>query len=217
MHTNMNLFATIQKFFSEYMSKLVFSREGFSGARLSNISKKHVSTSLGRAYTETPYSFVLPYSHSYVRNALWSYKFRNNKGLAQVFAKLLTEKFQKTVSDVKNPLCVYVPSSPESNKYRGYCSNALIVNELSRVVDIEIADHVLQKKSGITKQSRIKTRTERLKNPRGAFVLKKQTAVRGRNIVLFDDVITTGATIKEVTRVLERAGARSVTAIALCH
>jgi predicted amidophosphoribosyltransferase len=56
------------------------------------------------------------------------------------------------------------------------------------------------------------TSHQRRENVRGAFALRKRglNAVKGRNIVLIDDVMTTGATAAECTRVLLRAGAKQV-------
>ena len=207
----------VQKLLSKRASRLVFTREGFSHEKLSLISKKIVSTSLGKAYTETPYTYVLPYAHTYVRSALWSYKYKNNKALAKVFASLLSDNFQRTLVNIEDPLCIYVPSSPKSNTVRYYCSNALIIKQLSHIIHAEFTYDVLKKHTGVTKQSLTRTRTERLKNPRGAFSLIKKEIVFRRNIILFDDVITTGATVKEVSRLLTKAGARSVKVIALCH
>ncbi len=58
-------------------------------------------------------------------------------------------------------------------------------------------------------------RTERLENVRDAFAVPRPERVRGRGIVVVDDVVTTGATLAEVARVLHAAGAREVRAVAL--
>jgi len=57
----------------------------------------------------------------------------------------------------------------------------------------------------------------RLRNVRSAFALKAGKAVRGLKIVLVDDVLTTGATLEECARVLKRAGAARVDALALAR
>lgn len=58
-----------------------------------------------------------------------------------------------------------------------------------------------------------KSRTERLKNTKGNFVVAQN--VKGLDLLLIDDVITTGATISECASVLKEAGAKSVTALAI--
>ena len=54
------------------------------------------------------------------------------------------------------------------------------------------------------------TRPQRRENLRGAFAVRDADAVRGRNVLMIDDVFTTGTTISECARVLRRAGAASV-------
>jgi len=56
---------------------------------------------------------------------------------------------------------------------------------------------------------------ERLKNLRGAFVIRNKNAVSGKNIVLVDDVMTTGATLTEGAKVLKRAGAKKIYGLVL--
>jgi competence protein ComFC len=56
-------------------------------------------------------------------------------------------------------------------------------------------------------------REERIKNLRNAFALRKSSVVLGKNLVLLDDVLTTGSTLHECALVLRNAGAESVRAI----
>jgi predicted amidophosphoribosyltransferase len=58
---------------------------------------------------------------------------------------------------------------------------------------------------------------ERLSNVRGVFKADNKNEVLGRKILLFDNVITTGATVRECAKVLKRAGAKEVWALALAH
>ena len=60
-------------------------------------------------------------------------------------------------------------------------------------------------------------RTERLRNVRGAFRLRPDAKVRGKRLLLVDDVLTTGATCDEIAKVLRRAGAAAVTVAALAR
>ncbi len=57
----------------------------------------------------------------------------------------------------------------------------------------------------------------RARNVRGAFVLRRGRSVRGRRVVLVDDVMTTGATAEECARVLRRAGAAQVGVLVLAR
>ncbi len=60
-------------------------------------------------------------------------------------------------------------------------------------------------------------RAERMENLSGAFVVRKPVQVRGRHLLLVDDVFTTGSTVEECSRVLLKAGAASVRVITVAR
>jgi predicted amidophosphoribosyltransferase len=60
-------------------------------------------------------------------------------------------------------------------------------------------------------------RAERIANVRGAFRVARPERIRGRSVVLVDDVFTTGSTLGECARVLREAGAADVRALTLAR
>ena len=60
-------------------------------------------------------------------------------------------------------------------------------------------------------------REERAENLRGAFVVRKPAMVKGRDLLLVDDVFTTGSTVEECSRILLKAGASSVRVITVAR
>jgi predicted amidophosphoribosyltransferase len=60
-------------------------------------------------------------------------------------------------------------------------------------------------------------KSERGRNARGAFKIYEKEKIAGSKILLFDDVVTTGATVRECAKVLKRASAKEVWALALAH
>ena len=73
----------------------------------------------------------------------------------------------------------------------------------------EILKERIQKKKKTPPQSQLK-RQERLNNLAGAFCLKKKSTVRGKRILLVDDIFTTGSTINECAKILKASGAERV-------
>jgi predicted amidophosphoribosyltransferase len=63
----------------------------------------------------------------------------------------------------------------------------------------------------------MKNRSERLRNPKDSFRILYPEKIAGREILLLDDVVTTGATLREAKRVLKSAGAKKVHCFALAH
>jgi predicted amidophosphoribosyltransferase len=60
-------------------------------------------------------------------------------------------------------------------------------------------------------------RTDRLTNLRDAFRLRRPGAIQGRNVLLVDDVLTTGTTANRICRLLRKAGARCITVAVLAR
>lgn len=63
----------------------------------------------------------------------------------------------------------------------------------------------------------MKNRAERLKNQKNVFKLKNPEKIKNQNIILFDDVYTTGATINEARKILKKAGTKNIKVIVLTH
>lgn len=101
---------------------------------------------------------------------------------------------------------------------RRFNQSALLANTLSRHLDIVTDVTSLVRTRNTPTQGGLKAR-ERHRNVRRAFAMKPGTEdrVKGRNVVLVDDVMTTGATVESCARVLKRAGAAHIFVIALAR
>nr|WP_310524193.1 ComF family protein [Polymorphobacter sp.] len=92
---------------------------------------------------------------------------------------------------------------------RGFNQSALLARALAASSGAQLAVDALERPKP-TPTSQGMGRAARARNVRGAFRVKDRSLVRGRSIVLVDDVMTTGATAEACVRVLRRAGARDV-------
>ena len=92
---------------------------------------------------------------------------------------------------------------------RRYNQSALLVKELSKITGIK-ADYTSLVKHKSTKPQVQFSGHERVKNVRGAFSVKHIEKIKGKRVVLIDDVMTTGSTLKECALALKKAGAKSV-------
>ncbi len=117
-------------------------------------------------------------------------------------------------------LLVPIPLSRERIKERGYNQTEKIAEALSTMADS--ASFTLETKALIKirhtqPQMSVSDKKKRLEHLTGAFSVPNPSLVIGRDIVLIDDVTTTGATITEARKTLLRAGARQVTAYVIAH
>ncbi|MGE0109014.1 MAG: ComF family protein [Bdellovibrionales bacterium] len=99
---------------------------------------------------------------------------------------------------------------------RRYNQAALLARAVARQIKIPVSYDVLQRIRATDSQGH-KNRQERYDNLRGAFAVKNSAAVKGRKIVLIDDVLTTGATVDTCARLLKEAGAAQVFVVTLAR
>ncbi len=117
--------------------------------------------------------------------------------------------------DISPDIIMPVPLANRRLFHRGYNQATLLAREISRVygvpIDFDSVHRAYRPNMGH------KTHAERLKNIRGVFNVVDADKIRGRKILLVDDVMTSGATFTEMGRVLRRAGATAVYGVVFCR
>jgi ComF family protein len=98
---------------------------------------------------------------------------------------------------------------------RGFNQSELLARDLQRRTGIPWV-RAIKRKRATPAQAGL-TRAERRDNVAGAFEVRKQAAIRGKHVLLVDDVITTGATASACASILKRAGARRVSVLTLAR
>jgi ComF family protein len=103
----------------------------------------------------------------------------------------------------------YVPLHAVKQRTRTYNQARLLAGDLASLMRVPLADGCLARERPTATQTRLSAR-ERVHNVRGAFVTRNARWTHGRRFLLVDDVMTTGATVAECSRVLMEAGAAAV-------
>jgi predicted amidophosphoribosyltransferase len=75
----------------------------------------------------------------------------------------------------------------------------------------------LKKIKNTTPQFKIKSKEDRKKNIEDSLKIKNPKKIKGKNILLFDDILTTGATLNEAKKVLKKAGAKKIVFMVIAH
>lgn len=115
-----------------------------------------------------------------------------------------------------NPLLVPVPLYKNREYWRGFNQAQLLAQLIAVRYRLDSSDALIRVAQG-PHQAELENRNERLSNVAGLYVVSDKDVFRGRNIILIDDVCTTGATLNECARILKSAGALSVTALAIAR
>lgn len=111
-------------------------------------------------------------------------------------------------------LISWPPLSSKSLRSRGYDQARLLAHAVAGSYGME-ETALFAKKNAVGRQSRLQDPAARRANVLGAFVLIDPELVRGKRVLLVDDVVTSGATLSECARVLLTAGAAGVWAVTL--
>jgi ComF family protein len=109
-----------------------------------------------------------------------------------------------------------VPLHPKRLRWRGFNQALILAREVGRRWHIPVDPFILQRSRETSLQTEL-TEEERRKNVRRAFSLHPEKSVRGKTLLLVDDVYTSGATVNECSRALLRAGAQEVYVLTLAR
>ena len=148
-----------------------------------------------------------------IQNALHSLKYRRNFTLGTAIADQITE----FVMDLQLPvdLIIPVPLGRQRLKQRGYNQVALVAQPLARRLNLPYTDQAITKRLENRSQVGLSI-AERQENVKDAY-LARQDIVCEKNILLLDDVATTGATIGSCSQAIMAAGAKGVYAITIAR
>ena len=136
-----------------------------------------------------------------VRGMVLRYKFEGEKYLCGVMARLMLP----AISDTDADMMTFVPVHKKRRRERGYDQSALLARELSELTGIPCA-RLINKDVHTRPQSTL-SMEERLLNAAGKYSLAGKKDIRGKRVIVADDVLTTGATMRECCALLEGAGA----------
>ena len=165
------------------------------------------------------YAFLSPFSYDseLVRGLIHTLKYSKVTDLGVILGKLLAEYIRKYgVILPKDILLVPLPLHKSRERTRGFNQSLLIAQNLAQEVALPLEANALKK----TKKTKAQVEfgaEERRKNIVGTFGVSDPLLVKDREILLLDDVKTTGATLEEAGRVLKEAGAKRVWAITVAH
>ena len=154
---------------------------------------------------------VGPYERSY-RLTIKIYKFMGRRKLAWPMGRMMAEKIKAEPGFWPIDLLIAVPISSNGLEERGFNQTELLARQISRRLKVPFRNGSLRRVLERPSQREL-TREEREHNLRCAFVVDQPKQIANKNIVLVDDVYTTGSTARECARVLLAAGAKRVSII----
>lgn len=141
-------------------------------------------------------------------------KFQDRHDVRRLLGRWLVDAGRELLAECE--IVVPVPLARTRLLMRRFNQAAILAREVARVSGLRYEPMVLERTRATTSQIGL-SRGERQRNVAGAFAVPKRraAAVRGRRVLLIDDVVTTGSTVAACARALSRAGAAQVDVLAL--
>ncbi|HET7827361.1 MAG TPA: phosphoribosyltransferase family protein [Candidatus Saccharimonadales bacterium] len=155
---------------------------------------------LGRVWISTTYERI-------AQELVQVYKFGHLRAAAEPIARLMTEALTE---GSPNYLIVPVPTATSRTRQRGFGHSELLAKTIA--YRLKLPRGQVLRRLGQSRQLG-STRRDRLEQMEGQFVVKSPDLVKGRKILLIDDVLTTGGTLIAAARSLRAAGAAQVDAL----
>ena len=181
---------------------------------ISDIHKKLKTEQLSDLY------FALEYKKPLIKNLVQKFRYPPLvKDLSKPLSYLIINHFkliEKDKNEFKDFITIPVPLHIKRLKWRGFNQAEEIAKHISSFFEIPLISDVLVKNKKTLIQTEL-SEDKRRENLLGVFACRNQKKIKNQNVLLIDDIYTTGTTIKECARVLKNSGAKEIVAIVIAR
>lgn len=154
-----------------------------------------------------------PYLYAgHMERMIKEFKFREQKYYGKLFAKLLSDFY--TSHKLDYDILIPIPLSKEKYLKRGFNQCELICDFLSNRVSVPVNNEILFKVKD-TKDQHLLSKSERSRNLNSAFEARTREELLNKKILIVDDLLTSGYTLKEVIVTLKKAGYLNIDALVI--
>jgi ComF family protein len=140
-----------------------------------------------------------------VQQLLHNLKYRGHETISEFLGEWIGNELKTVEAYATIDIVIPVPLHKNKLKKRGYNQVAKFAIEIAKALNAKYEDSVLVKTTA-TKTQVFKKRRSRWNNPNEAFSIINKDLIKGKHILLVDDIITTGATIEACSNILNKAG-----------
>ncbi|MCR5653984.1 MAG: ComF family protein [Ruminococcus sp.] len=177
----------------------------------------------GREFPETirecsavgGYLCTAPFSYTGIfAESVKSFKFRGHREYAEKLAEQINRAVSEAYKDISFDYITCVPMHKNQLKERGYNQSKLLGKKLSEITDIPYRDLLIKHKENLPQHTL--SGLEKRDNVKGVYKALNTDIIKGHNILVIDDIITTGHTLGECCRILRKAGAKKICCATVC-
>lgn len=146
-----------------------------------------------------------------IQTLLHELKYNNKFGVGKLLGKQIAAQLGEKINLHKIDLVIPMPLHKLKKAERGFNQADFVADGMSKELGIKLCRGCVVRRKFTKSQTKLNI-DERKRNVKGAFRIKKPKHVAGKNILILDDVITTGASVSEVGRLLKENKASQVIA-----
>lgn len=151
---------------------------------------------------------------NFIRNTLIEYKFQNKAYLYKTLSKIILNN-EKICGFLKNyDIIIPVPISKRRKQKRGYNQSYLIAKEIAKFTNLKCQNKCLVKIKDTLEQSKL-NKNQRRTNLQGAYEVINKEELINKNVLLLDDIYTTGNTVNECAKTLKEKGINNIGVITI--
>ena len=167
----------------------------------------------GHAIGGYQYTAPFPYNGIFAE-AVKGFKFRGHKEYAEKLAWQITNSINESFDCEQIDYITCVPMHKNQLKKRGYNQSELLAEWVSKQLNIPYEKLLIKHKENQPQHSLLSS--QKPDNVKGVYKAVNTDKIKGNNILVIDDILTTGHTLGECCRILSKAGGRKIYCAALC-
>ena len=154
------------------------------------------------------------YDDSVIRNLIHYFKYNSFENLTPILGEILLRYIENCKLKIENFIIVPIPLHPSRERQRGFNQSKLLAEYIAQRLNLNSID-ALKRIKNTKPQAQCKNNESRTENIKNCFKIKESAikSIKNKNILLIDDVFTTGSTINEAVQILKQNGARKIIAL----
>lgn len=157
------------------------------------------------------------YDNEVTRNLIRFFKYRKWSKLQKPLGEILLQYLGPLNLPIENFIIIPIPLFKDREKERGFNQAMLLSQKIADHYQLNLINSVLKRIKNTKTQADLKDLEERKQNVENCFTVKNPELIKGKNIILIDDVYTSGATMNEAAQTLRLAGARKIIALVVAR
>lgn len=153
--------------------------------------------------------------HTVLQRLLHQFKYKGNKNLGHQLGLIMGYQLLESGRFKRVDALIPLPLHHSKERMRGYNQANILCNGIAEILKVPVINDAVVRTQATETQTR-KNRVERWQNMEGKFMLKDSTGLQNKNVLLVDDVVTTGATLEACATVLLNITGIEINIATLC-